>query len=91
MQLRLVDNPLFFGRRLYLQWLVDMFAKLETANLDYIRNNQSTLRADLYNHLTDAVDFDDVVQRGGKKIILPSSFTGSPRQMRQRYQDAMAT
>ena len=33
----------------------------------------------------------DVVDGGaiGKRVILPSSFTGSPRDMHQRYQDSV--
>jgi len=52
--------------------------------------NQGKLRAELYNGLQDAVlggaDLADV----GQRIILPSTFIGSPRHMAQQYQDAMA-
>ncbi|KAL0316569.1 UNVERIFIED_CONTAM: hypothetical protein Sradi_5535100 [Sesamum radiatum] len=43
--------------------------------------------------LMEASDRDIIVQSWrnvGRRIILPSSFTGSPRDMYQRYQDAMA-
>ncbi len=42
--------------------------------------------------LSDAVSINDVVEGSayGKRVILPSSFTGSPRDMHQRYQDSMA-
>jgi hypothetical protein len=52
--------------------------------------NQAKLRAELYDGLQDAVlggaDLADV----GQRIILPSTFNGSPRYMVQLYQDAMA-
>ena len=52
--------------------------------------NQAKLRADLYNGLQDAIqggaDLNDV----GQRVILPSSFIGSPRHMVQQYHDAMA-
>lgn len=41
------------GKRLFHEYLVDQYAKIETSRLDFLRNNQSTIRAELYqgNHL----------------------------------------
>jgi hypothetical protein len=36
------------GKRLFHEYLVDMYAKIETSRLDFLRNNQSTIRAELY-------------------------------------------
>lgn len=70
--------------------MVDAFAQIENNRLQYHRLNQAKLRADLYDGLQDAImggaDLADV----GQRIILPSTFTGSPRYMVQQYQDAMA-
>ncbi|CAN7044623.1 unnamed protein product [Brassica rapa subsp. trilocularis] len=47
--------------------------------------------ADLYNNVCDAVESGDAdAKQIGKKVILPSSFTGGPRYMAEKYQDAMA-
>ena len=78
---------------LFQQYIVDMYAKLEGERLGYLRQNQSQIRADLYQGLTDVVQNADGHIDGshiGKKIILPSSFTGSARYQHQLYQDAMA-
>ena len=59
--------------------------------MDYIRKNQKTLRSEIYQGIQDAVTRGDTDANAiGKRIILPSSHTGSPRYMIQNYQDAMA-
>ena len=77
---------------------MDQYAKTETQRLKYIRENQATLRADLYNGLNDYIhageehvyDVESPVSRMGRHIILAPSFTGGERYMREQYQDAMA-
>ena len=52
---------------------------------------RSKIRVDLYKGLADAVFAGDVNPMAYIKwIILPSSFTGSPRQMFELYQDSMS-
>ena len=46
-----IFNPVFFGKRLFQQFVVDTYIKIESSRLDYIRNNQQVLRADLYQGL----------------------------------------
>src|SRR5205807_9814719 len=49
------------------------------------------LRVELYKGLDDAVTADDAnLDQLGKRFILPSSFTGSTRNMQQHLQDALA-
>ena len=77
--------------RLPQQYIVDMYVKIEGEQLRYLRNNQKALRADLYQGLADAINSLDGNVDGsqiGKKVILPSSFTGSARYQHQLYQDA---
>ena len=77
---------------MFQQYVVDMYAKIEFSRLQYLRFNQSQLHADLYQGLADAVLASDGQVDGsqlGKKVILPSSFTGGPRYQHQLYQDAM--
>ena len=79
--------------RLFQQYVVDMCTKIEFSRLQYLRFNQSQLHADLYQGLADVVLASDGQVDGshlGKKVILPSSFTGGPRYQHQLYQDAMS-
>lgn len=84
-------NPLFHAQALFEQYLVDSFAACQEKTLLWIRNNQDKLRADVYSGLADSLHAGDTDARQiGKRVILPSSFTGSDRYMQQAYQDAMA-
>ncbi|XP_060858512.1 uncharacterized protein LOC132935889 [Metopolophium dirhodum] len=84
------DNHLLRYGPLFNQYLVDMYAKIETERLNFIRNHQNKLRADKYIHLKDTVGRQDVdADQLGKLVVLPSSFTGGPRYMHERSQDAL--
>ena len=79
------------GGKLLHQYIVDAYTATEQERLRFILLNQKKLRADLYSNLCDAVESGDAdAKQLGKKIILPSSFTGSPRYMAEKYEDAMA-
>jgi len=90
-------NFLLHGRWLFNQYIVYQYAKVEQSNLQYARQHQTDFRADVYQGLTDSFmhDFDrdtagTVTGRNvGHRIILPSTFTGSPRQMHQLFQDSL--
>jgi hypothetical protein len=83
------SNHILQCRQLFHQYVVDMYAKIEAERLRYIRMNQDKLRADEYIHLRDAVNNDVAAQNIGKMVILPSTFTGSPRHLHEYTQDAM--
>lgn len=79
--------------KLFHQYIVDMYAKMEQGRLTYISNHQNELRSELYQGLQDALNSNDSynsLAQLGRKIILPSSFVGGPRHMQQNYQDAMS-
>lgn len=40
-------------QKLFLQWVVDAYVRIEGTRLQFLRNNQSSLRTDLYHNLTD--------------------------------------
>ena len=64
-----------------LWYAVDMYANIE----------QQRIQVDLYCGLSDAVAAGDTDSRElGRKIVLPSSYTGIPRQMFVLYEDAMS-
>lgn len=77
--------------RLFHQYVVDAYTAVEQERLTWARNNQDVLRADLYNNIFDAVGQGEMEgKKIGQRIILPSSFTGGPRYMVEKYHDAMA-
>jgi len=144
------------GGRLFQQWCVDVFTRIEAERMDWCRRNQRMLRCETLQGLADycesgaarpgfaanahqpcpeassaaGLDFassaslgedksissvDDVSQAprtglahnphldapgfhgiplpkcgAGRRIILPASFSGSPRELRQCYLDAMS-
>lgn len=82
-------NHILMCRILFSQYIVDMYAKIESERLLFIRLNQKKLRAENYIHLRDAIINDDKVKEIGKTVILPSTYTGSPRHMHEYAQDAM--
>ncbi|PWZ16906.1 Thymidylate kinase [Zea mays] len=86
-----VFNPILHGKRLFQQFAVDTYIKIESSRLDFIRKNQDRLRADLYQGLVDSMlDGDIRGEKIGKQTVLSTSFIGGPRDMRRRYMDAMA-
>ncbi|KAB2625677.1 hypothetical protein D8674_017337 [Pyrus ussuriensis x Pyrus communis] len=84
------SSLLLRGGRLLQQYAVDNYIKIESQKLRWLRSNQATVRADLYKGLEDSLNAGQHNAGSiGRRIILPSSFVGSPRDMYQRYQDAM--
>ncbi|KAK9105322.1 hypothetical protein Scep_022166 [Stephania cephalantha] len=82
---------LHYSGRLLQQYVVDMYVKIETMRLQYRKTNQHIIRSELYQGLQDATNSGETTAGNiGRRIILPSSYTGSPRDMYNRYQDAMA-
>lgn len=82
-------NIILKCRRLFHQYAVDMYAKIESERLNYLRFNQQTLRVEEYIHLRDAMNTDGNSEDIGQIVILPATFTGSPRHMHEYAQDAM--
>jgi hypothetical protein len=89
------DDSLIRAGRLFQEFCCMALAKTEAQRLRWHKNNQKTIRAELYQNLADAVmDHDnngggDGLQ-AGKRVVLASSFTGGPRDQHQRFLDGMA-
>ncbi|XP_053152157.1 uncharacterized protein LOC128344988 [Hemicordylus capensis] len=85
-------NPFLNAGRLTQQYMVDAYVKTEANRLNFVRQNQPKLRVEKYSglmdHLNEATSATGLIP--GNTFILPSSFAGSPRNMLQNYQDAMA-
>ncbi|XP_021729322.1 uncharacterized protein LOC110696338 [Chenopodium quinoa] len=77
--------------RCFQQYIVDMYVKIENTRLDYFRNNQDTIRVDLYKGILDSLDLGETLgQNVGRRVILPPTYIGGPRDMKKRYLNAMA-
>ncbi|RLN42714.1 hypothetical protein C2845_PM01G33280 [Panicum miliaceum] len=86
-----IFNPILYGKRLFQQFVVDTYIKIESSRLDFIRNNQQELRADLYQGLIDSLHAGESRANAiGKRTVLSTTFIGGPRDIRRRYMDAMA-
>ncbi|CAN6697011.1 unnamed protein product [Malus baccata var. baccata] len=85
------NDTLLKGGRLFQQYLVDAYATLEEDRLDFIRANQDSFRTENLKAIHEALKAGNTSSSGvGKRVILPTSFTGSVRYMINNYQDAMA-
>ncbi|OMO49907.1 DNA helicase PIF1, ATP-dependent [Corchorus olitorius] len=83
-------ETLLRGGRLFQQFCVDVLSSVQEGELLWLDNHQNDIMADIYSNVRDLVHRGDVdVSAVGKRIILPASFTGSPRYLYQKYQDAM--
>ncbi|XP_074303798.1 uncharacterized protein LOC141638291 [Silene latifolia] len=72
------------------QYVVDMYIKLETTRLDFIRFNQKVIRAELYQGIIDSYNSGEThAVNIGHRFILPASFIGCDRDMRHRYLNAI--
>ncbi|ELP83986.1 hypothetical protein EIN_124670 [Entamoeba invadens IP1] len=77
--------------RLTQQFIVDAFLRIETNNLNYIKSHQPKLKSELYCELQDQMnDGNNNKEAKGKRVILPSTFPNSPRNMHQKCADAMS-
>ena len=89
-------NTLHKAKRLSQEFFCDQWSKIEGNRLAYLKNHQDELRAEEYTGLQDALSKAQAAKTGseaekiGTRIVLPSSFTGSPRYMYKHYLDALA-
>lgn len=84
-------GQIVYARRLFQQFVVDCYTMIESQRLSFIRNNQELIRSDILTGLQDAVSRGETNASSiGRRVILPSSFTGGMRYMFNNCQDAMA-
>ena len=96
----LKSDYIFRFGRLFQEYLCLAFTTMESQRLKFQKNNQNSLRADSYKNvrdlvadrvpMTDKVTSDDHNLRIGRRIILSSSYVGSPRWYNAKFQDGMA-
>ncbi len=76
------NSTFTYGKRLYQQWVVDQYSKVEGQRLRWVRLNQTTLRADQYKGMVDAMQQDGANNTNfGRMVVLPATFVGSPHDM----------
>ncbi|KAF7841731.1 uncharacterized protein G2W53_004029 [Senna tora] len=84
------DNMVLKAGKLTQQFIVDAFTSVEGQRTAYVRFHQKRLRSENYVTLSEALSRGHVSSTSvGKRIILPSSFTGGERYNRENFQDAM--
>ncbi|XP_028801017.1 uncharacterized protein LOC114756253 [Neltuma alba] len=84
-------STILHTEKLFQQFIVDGYTMIEAQRLLWVRTHQKELRVDLYQGLIDALlTGERSASSTGKRIILPSSFTGGARYMVGNYKDAMA-
>ena len=76
--------------KLLQQFAVDAYTRVVANRLQYLRQHQALFRAEVMQGLADHLHGEDAARPVGRQVVLPASFTGSPRAMQQAYQDAMA-
>ena len=76
------------SRRLRQQYAVDSWAKIEGSRLTWAKQHQSTIRAEKYQGLLDAIEAGDE-NNACRNFILPPSIYGSPRFYNEQFQNSM--
>ena len=89
--------------RLFQEWILFAWITCENQKLAWQRFNQKTLRADTFQNIQEAVTerlqqrsdppdslYNNEQENRVGRVILASSFIGSPRWYNNKFQDAMA-
>ena len=86
------SSHLFMAGKLFQEFIVDAWAITEQSRLTWVKLNQDKLRVHHRQGIPDAMAADPTVNMAdiGQRIILPSTFSGSTRNMIQHCQDALA-
>ncbi|KAL3365177.1 hypothetical protein AABB24_010370 [Solanum stoloniferum] len=84
-------NETLYSGRVFQQYRVDQYIKLETQRLDFVSFNQDLFRVEAFQGIIDLLRQGerDASNIGRQKFLL-GSFIGGPRDMRRRYMDAIA-
>ncbi|CAN6826533.1 unnamed protein product, partial [Brassica oleracea] len=85
------SHALLYSRRLFQQFIVDAYTTIESIRLRYLKLNQTCLRSDSYDSIKESENVGNTcMNEQGQQFVLPATFTGSPRYMKNMYLDAMA-
>jgi hypothetical protein len=85
-------NILFYGGRLFQQWLMDMYVKVESMRLDWysLPKHQKIIQPELYRGIVNTLKADEArAFEVGKLIFLPRNFNGGERDVQVQFLDAI--
>uniref|UniRef100_A0A914Y4I6 Helitron helicase-like domain-containing protein n=1 Tax=Panagrolaimus superbus TaxID=310955 RepID=A0A914Y4I6_9BILA len=84
-------NPFLYGGKLFLQYLCDAWAKVENGRLHWFKQNQKEIRAASYVEVQEHLNrkAQEIGKAPGTVKILPSTFYGGPRYLRELCSDAI--
>jgi hypothetical protein len=85
-------NIMFYGGRLFQEWLVDMYVKVESMRLDWysLPKHQKIIQAELYHGIVDTLKAREArASEVGRLVVLPRNFNGGERDVQGRFLDAM--
>jgi hypothetical protein len=85
-------NILLYGGRLFQQFLMNMWVKVESMRLDWysLSKHQKIIRAELYRGIVDTLQAGEVrAAKVGRRVVLPRNFVGSERAVKAHFLDAM--
>lgn len=77
--------------RLFQQFVIAMYIKLENTRLEYYRLEQPYFRREILRGIVDSIMAGE--SRGakvGQRVVIPASFVGGPRDMRCRCMNVVA-
>ncbi|CAL1353730.1 unnamed protein product [Linum trigynum] len=83
-------STLMRGGKVLQHYIIDAFSTIEQNRLIFLRQNQEQLRSEIFQGLYDAYKAGKETGKDLGRIILPASYTGGPRYMKNLYLDAMA-
>ncbi|CAN1158085.1 ATP-dependent DNA helicase PIF1 [Linum perenne] len=81
-------TTLLRGGKALQHYIVDAFSTIDQNRLIYLRNHQKELRSEFYQGLADAFHRGEISADNLGNIILPATYTGSPRYMKQLFLDS---
>ena len=77
--------------KIFQQYAVDAYVKIEGQRLSFIRNNQNKLRSEQYDVLHEhVINLRNDHVRPGHVVVLPSTYVGSPSALKENFEEAMA-
>ena len=85
-------NIMFYGGRLFQQWLMDMYVKVESMRLDWysLPKHQKIIWVELYCAIVDTLKAGEArASEVGRLVVLPRNFNGGERDVQDRFLDAM--
>jgi hypothetical protein len=85
-------NILLYGGRLFQQFLMNMWVKVESMRLDWysLSKHQKIIRAELYRGIVDTLQAGEArAAKVGRRVVLPRNFVGSERAVKAHFLDAM--